>query len=319
LWPNLIASAKASGARVAIVNGRLSEGSQRGYRRLGSLVRRVLGGVDLVAAQDEATARRFRSLGARNVVVTGSLKYDGAETDRANERTRALAALAGFCGPRGGPAGGEEVATDDGTPTVWLAGSTQAPEEAICLRVFDRLSADFPHLRLILVPRHPERFDEVAGLLTASDLTWRRRSHVGQSAISNQQSEVLLVDSVGELGAWWGLADIGFVGGSFGDRGGQNMIEPAAYGVATCFGPNTRNFRDIVAALESADAARTVNDEAELEAFVRRCLVDRGVAEDLGGRASRLVATQLGATERTVDTLLKLLGEATPRPAKRSA
>ncbi|MEM8864327.1 MAG: 3-deoxy-D-manno-octulosonic acid transferase [Planctomycetota bacterium] len=290
LWPNLIAGAKVSGAQVAIINGRLSDNSFRGYCRVGKLVRRVLGQCDLIAAQDEATAERFRALGANQVVVTGSLKYDGAETDRQNARTAELRELAGF----------------DESQTVWLAGSTQAPEEQICINVFTRLQEEFPNLRLVLVPRHPERFDEVATQLTQSGIPWQRRTKLNESAIRNPQTAILLIDSVGELGAWWGTAQIGFVGGSFGDRGGQNMIEPAAYGVATCFGPNTRNFRDIVAALLAADAATVVADEQALDAFVRRSLTDLEFATQLGERASAFVATQLGATTRTVDRLQSL-------------
>lgn len=305
LWPNLIASAKQSGARVAIVNGRLSENSFGGYRRALWLVRRVLARVDLVAAQDEATAERFRALGAPRVVVTGSLKFDGAETDRGNPRTRELRCLAGLLGPRDGSA----VGGNSQQPVVWLAGSTQAPEEEICLRVFERVRGDFPELKLILVPRHPERFDEVADLLVSSGLDWKRRTQLPDSAFRLPPS-VLLIDSVGELGAWWGVADIGFVGGSFGDRGGQNMIEPAAYGVATCFGPNTKNFRDIVAALKSAGAVREVADEAALEAFVRRCLERPGFAESLGAKSKALVSTQLGATQRTVDLLTSMSDKA---------
>ncbi|MEN1681850.1 MAG: 3-deoxy-D-manno-octulosonic acid transferase [Planctomycetota bacterium] len=299
LWPNLIASAKRHGARVAVANGRLSENSHRGYRRIAPLVRRVLAMADVVAAQDAATAERFTDLGAERVAVTGSLKYDGAETVRNIPRTSELRRLARF---------GEG-------DTVWLAGSTQAPEEAICLRVFTRLRDEFPSLRLILVPRHPQRFKEVAALLSDSGIPWRRRSELTPQPEAPNPQPLLLVDTVGELGAWWGLADIGFVGGSFGDRGGQNMIEPAAYGVATCFGPNTRNFRDIVAALKAADAARTVADEAELEAFVRRCLVEDQFATGLGLRAAELVASQLGATARTVDLLEGLLAGAKNVPA----
>ena len=287
LWPNLIGAAKGEGSRVAIINGRLSDTSHRGYSRVDWLVRRVLAIVDLVAAQDDATADRFRSLGAVNVVTTGSLKYDGAETDRGNPRTRAFHELA-------------RIGEDE---TVWLSGSTQSPEEAICLNIFKRLQPEFANLRLILVPRHPQRFDEVAALLNRSDLPWARRSELAQPSAPNPQPPILLIDAVGELGAWWGLADIGFVGGSFGDRGGQNMIEPAAYGVATCFGPNTKNFRDIVATLKAADAVREVADEAELEAFVRRCLEDRSIGEALGERAKGVVATQLGATARTIGYL----------------
>ncbi|QDT70115.1 3-deoxy-D-manno-octulosonic acid transferase [Planctomycetes bacterium MalM25] len=351
LWPNLIDSAKRHGARVGIVNGRLSENSFKGYRRVGSLVRKTLEKIDLVAAQDEATADRFRTLGAPRVAVSGSLKYDGASTDRRNPRTAALRELAGF----------------DGSETAWLAGSTQAPEESVCLRVFESIREDHPDLRLVLVPRHPERFEEVAQLLKESGLPFALRSqlnrnsqpaerphaeqphaqqphaqqpHSGQPKggqprpslvgvtdqaqaqaqdLNGPQPEspaVLLVDTVGELGAWWGTAQLGFVGGSFGDRGGQNMIEPAAYGVATCYGPNTRNFRDIVAALEGADAAHTVQDEDDLEAFLRGCLELPEEARALGDRARAFVATQLGATGRTVDLLDEIIpAEATPSKA----
>jgi 3-deoxy-D-manno-octulosonic-acid transferase len=117
---------------------------------------------------------------------------------------------------------------------------------------------------------------------------------------------ILLVDTVGELGAWWGTATIAFVGGSFGSRGGQNMIEPAAYGAAVSFGPNTWNFRDVVTAMLAADAAVVVRSESELEAFVRRSLAEPAYAAALGGRAQALVQSQLGATERTI-TLLDAL------------
>ena len=122
---------------------------------------------------------------------------------------------------------------------------------------------------------------------------------------------VLLVDTVGELGAWWGTTQIAFVGGSFGDRGGQNMIEPAAYGAAVSFGPNTRNFRDIVANLLSADAAVVVKDSSQFEAFVGRCLNDPQYTTAIGKRAQQLVQSQLGATARTVALLESLLVDKT--------
>ncbi len=293
LWPNLIAAAKNYGARVAIVNGRLSDKSFRGYRRIRWVVAKVLDSIDLIAAQDAITAERFnhllldrRTARTQAVVVTGSLKYDGAESDRHNARTNELRSLAGF-------------APND---MVWLVGSTQAPEEEMAIRIFGELRKEHNNLRLVIVPRHPERFDEVAQLLASSGLDWARRSE-----LPTPSPHILLVDSVGELGAWWGTANMGFVGGSFGDRGGQNMIEPAAYGVATCFGPNTWNFRDIVSALRSADAVEVVANEEELRTFVVRCLHDPADAAQLGERARAFVATQLGATSRTVDLLETLL------------
>jgi 3-deoxy-D-manno-octulosonic-acid transferase len=304
LWPNLIAEAKEHGAGVAIINGRLSDHSFPRYRSIRPLVSRVLRQIDLIAAQNTESSERFRLLGAPadRVQVTGSLKYDGAQTDRNNPRTAALCELAHF-------------AEDE---IVFLAGSTQEPEEQIAIDIFRRLSADHPNLRLVLVPRHPERFDSVAKHLDSSRLAWLRRSQLTTAAHQNSRDAtgrphkaILLVDTVGELGAWWGTAHIAFVGGSFGSRGGQNMIEPAAYGAAVSYGPNTWNFRDIVANLSAAGAAVMVPDALALEAFVRRCLDEPQFAEDLGERAQRLVRSQLGATQRTT-SLLEMLLESTP-------
>jgi 3-deoxy-D-manno-octulosonic-acid transferase len=315
LWPNLVAAARESGARVAIINGRLSDQSFPGYRRIRPLVRRVLRQIDLIAAQNEETAQRFCALGAPpdRVHVTGSLKYDGAQTDRNNPRTVGLRNLAGI--------------TDD--EVVFLAGSTQEPEEQIAIDIYRRLSAEHPRLRLILVPRHPERFDTVARLLGESRLPWVRRSQLNRKRDAAQvadnsreptarrQRPIVLVDTVGELGAWWGTAQIAFVGGSFGSRGGQNMIEPAAYGAAVSFGPNTWNFRDIVSALLAAEAAIVVRDARELEAFVRRSLDGPEFAAAIGTRAQALVRSQLGATERTARLLDSLLGA--PRASRSAA
>jgi len=296
LWPNLIRAAKRQGARVAVVNGRLGEKSFRGYRRIRPLVAGLLRKIDLVAAQDDTYAERFRALGARPEAVhaTGSMKYDGAPTDRNNPATRRLAELAGF--------GDADI--------VLLAGSTQEPEEAIALETFRTLSSQWPQLRLVLVPRHPDRFESVAKLLDSTGIPWQRRTALGRGAASGESESssppsprVLLVDVIGELGAWWGTARIAYVGGSMGDRGGQNMIEPAAYGAAVSFGPNTWNFRDIVAAMLEHDAAVVVDGGELFTRFVRRCLEQPAYAAGLGQHAQALVRSQLGATERTVRLL----------------
>ncbi len=287
LWPNLIRAARRRGARVAVVNGRLGEKSFRGYRRIRPLVAGLMRQIDLVAAQNETYAERFRALGARSeaVHVTGSMKYDDAQTDRNNAATGRLAELAGF-------------ADDD---VVLLAGSTQEPEEEMALETFRALSPRWPRLRLVLVPRHPDRFDAVAKLLDNSGISWQRRTALGCEAASG--GRVLLVDVVGELGAWWGTARIAFVGGSMGSRGGQNMIEPAAYATAVSFGPNTWNFRDVAAAMLEHDAAVVVRDGAEFTRFVRCCLEQPDYAAELGRRGQSLVISQLGATERTFELI----------------
>jgi 3-deoxy-D-manno-octulosonic-acid transferase len=296
LWPNLIFAAREHRCRVAIINGRLSDRSFPGYRRIRWLISRLLRKIDLIAAQNEESAVRFRALGApvHRVHVTGSLKFDGAQTDRRNPKTAALREFAGF--------------TDD--DIVFLAGSTQDPEEQIAIDIYRRVRIKHPRLRLVIVPRHPERFDAVAKLLSASGLHWQRRSElvIRRPLEKGADAPIVLVDTVGELGAWWGIASIAFVGGSFGSRGGQNMVEPAAYGAAVSFGPNTWNFRDIVTSLLAADAAVVVQNAGQLEAFVQRCLDEPQYAVGLGNRAQTLVRCQLGATRRTSELIDAVLG-----------
>jgi 3-deoxy-D-manno-octulosonic-acid transferase len=292
LWPNLMAAARRRGTRLAIVNGRLSERSWRGYRRIGFAIRRVMRSLDWIGAQSETYAVRFRDLGVPSdrVAVTGSVKFDGAECDRGNPSTRRLADLAGF-------------AADD---IVFLAGSTQNPEEKLALEAFQRLASSHPRLRLVLVPRHPERFAEVAKMLDESHVEWTRRSSL-QPGRPAPENRVLLVDTVGELGAWWGTATLAYVGGSMGSRGGQNMIEPAAYGADVAFGPRTENFRDVVGLLLAAAAATVVRDGGELEGWLRGCLETPAESAARGARAQSLVLAQQGATRRTLDQLGKLL------------
>ncbi len=302
LWPNLIRAAKSSRAKVAVINGRLSEKSHRRYRLLGRIARRMLAPIDLVAAQNQEYAQRFLSLGISPAAlhVTGSIKFDGARFERNNADTRRLAGLA-------------QITETD---IVFLAGSTQDPEEQLALAVYRELSPQFPQLRLILVPRHPERFDAVAEMLARSGIPWQRRSELPTCtppastppATASRSADpplprVLLVDVVGELGAWWGTAQIAFVGGSLGQRGGQNMIEPSAYGAAVSFGPNTWNFRDVVAHLLSREGAIVVHDGRDLTRFVREMLEDPERRNDLGQRAQQLVLEQQGAADRTIELL----------------
>lgn len=292
LWPNLILAAQQHGARVAVINGRLSQRSARNYAYVRGMLRAMLRRLNLIAVQNEEYAQRFLDLGAcpKTVEITGSIKFDHAQSDRENPRTRQLAALAG-------------IQQDD---ALFLAGSTQSPEEAMVLETYRELSTEFPRLRLIITPRHPERFEAVAKLLDRAQIPWQRRSELLADR-GPSPARILLVDSVGELGSWWGTAHIAFVGGSMGRRGGQNMIEPAAYGAAVCFGPHTRNFRDVVAMMLQHDAATVVHDQRELTEFVRRCLVDPSFATGLGARASALVAQQRGACDRTCRLLGQLL------------
>jgi len=291
LWPNLIRLADRHDVKIAVVNGRLSEKSHRGYARIRFLVSGLLQKLDWIGAQDETYARRFISLGAapERVCVTGSIKFDGITPDRQNAQTQAFRKLAG-------------LTPDD---IVWLAGSTQNGEEPIILSAFQTAQQQVPNLKLLLVPRHPHRFDEVATELQSQNVSFQRRSALTVKEPS--QSNILLIDSVGELSAWWGTADIAFVGGSLGNRGGQNMIEPAAYGAAVAVGPNTWNFKDVVERLQAADALTVVHDSESLASFVVNASLDTTWRQQQGQRAQTIVLAQQGATQRTIDGLRPLL------------
>lgn len=299
IWPNLLAACKRCSIPVALINGRFGESGYKRLKMVRFLWQRIMRKIDVIAVQSETYAAWFRDVGAvpATVHVTGSMKFDGAKTDRNNPATKTLAKLAGIEAP----------------DVVFLAGSTQEPEEELALKTYLTLHDKHPRLRLILVPRHPERFDAVAEMLDRHGVDWCRRSKLTDTDGETQREKrILLVDTVGELGAWWGTAEIAFVGGSMGTRGGQNMLEPAAYGAAVCFGPNTKNFRDIVALLLADNAANNaaaivVHDGDEITAFVQRCLEEQEFTKRLGEKAQALVLRQLGATEKTLNLLKDLL------------
>jgi 3-deoxy-D-manno-octulosonic-acid transferase len=292
LWPNFILHA-AKTSRLAIINGRLSERSYRGYRRIRRLVEPVLRSFTTIGVQTATYADRMCLLGARaeTVHVTGSIKFDRVQTDRFNSATQSLRKLF-------------QLEPD---ALVLVAGSTQAPEEVLAVQAWKQLRQDFPTLRLVVVPRHKERFDEVARLIAWQKVTIARRSQLGDLSSAEQgiaDDAVILLDTLGELSDCWGLADVAFVGGSFGDRGGQNMIEPAAFGAAVLVGPNTVNFRDVMSQLEARDAITVVSHTERLVAKVRELLLDPIKREKMGRAARKTVLEGTGASQKT----LKLIG-----------
>lgn len=295
LWPNFLTAAHRCGIPVAVINGRMSPRSTRRYQLLGKLVRPILNQVSLFLVQNEEYARNFQALGVdpARIHVTGSVKYDGVLTDRNNPRTEEMRRLLNI----------------QSTDLVWVAGSTQAPEEAIALDIFRKARETHPDLRLIVVPRQKDRFDEVAGLLRQSGLPLVRRGKLEGTV--TDRSAIILIDTIGELSAIWGLADVAFVGGSLdGKRGGQNMIEPAAYGAAVIFGPHVWNFRETADRLLFAGAAHKVQDAAGLHDEVLCLLGNPQARQHLGCAAQDLVLNQQGATERTIRFLRLLLPQA---------
>ncbi|MGB7347722.1 MAG: 3-deoxy-D-manno-octulosonic acid transferase, partial [Pirellulaceae bacterium] len=287
LWPNLIRAASRQNVPVMVMNARLSQKSSLGYQKYARLTQSTFQRLTWVGCQDQVCAERFIACGtpAKNVVVTGSLKFDDAPKTRDTPEVQARQEWAGV----------------DPWHRVWMFGSTQAGEEELGLAVYQSLKKEHPELRLILVPRHPERFDAVARLIQSTGLNVHRRSS-GESLYDSQWTDetVILIDSIGELRHWWGVCQIATVGGSFGDRGGQNMLEPAGYGSAVSFGPNTRNFAEIADRLIQANGAIRVASQAELSDFVRRCLNDIPAADALGRAARKVIDQHRGATERTV-------------------
>ena len=303
LWPNLVTSAKQHGVKVALINGRFGEGGYKRYLWIRPVIASLLRQFDLITPQNEIYAGWFRRLGASSEVmqITGSIKFDGANTDRNNPETERFRKLAG-------------ISADD---IVFLAGSTQHPEETFAVECYEHLKRDFPQLRLILVPRHPERFNDVSAMLDDKEILWERRStlpEIDKMPLPADRARILLVDTVGELGGWWGTATIAYVGGSMSKRGGQSMIEPAAYGAAVSFGPNTKNFGDIVEMMLRDDAAQVVYDQREMEQFVRRCLEEPDFAERLGNNARSLVQRQAGATQKTLELLRSLFEDSGTYP-----
>ncbi len=293
LWPNFLLAAARRRVPVVVANARVSPRSFTRLRRVKGAARAfLLGRVTAFAAQDADTAGRLAALGvpSARVTVTGSVKYDGAAGDRDTPKGRDLARL---------------LRLDTGDrPLVVVAGSTHPPEEMIVLAAFARLRVRFPGLLLVLVPRHPDRSAAVAGLVAASGSVWARRSELREPVVV--RPAVVLLDTVGELGATWGLADVGFVGGSLdGARGGQSMIEPAGYGVPAVFGPHVWNFRDAARRLVECGGAVQIKDAGELADALEKLLADAELRDRVGGAAGDLVRSQQGATVRTVEVILR--------------
>jgi len=292
MWPNFLRAAERMNIPVAVVNARMSPRSFRRLHRVAGIARRLLfNRVTRFAVQEEEYAIRFRELGVdpSRIVVTGSIKYDGADGDRDTPKTRELDRLLAAEGNQ-----------------ILLAGSTHAPEENLVLAAFAKLHARHRHLKLILVPRHPDRFEEVARLVEQSGLPFVRRSRVAEPLVV--MPAVVLLDTIGELGAAWGLAHLGFTGGSLdGRRGGQSMIEPAGYGVPCVFGPHVWNFKDAAKRLVEVGGAIVIPDAADLEPQFERLIVDEPLRARMGETARQLVRKQQGATQRTLDVLDELI------------
>lgn len=288
-WPNLLLMARARGIKLVLVNARLSEKSHRGWTNLRPLAGHILSAFSLCLAQDEATAARLRDLGAANLSVTGNLK---AEAGPLPADETELAALRSAIGNR----------------PVWLAASTHKGEEEIAASVHRALAPRFPGLLTLIVPRHPGRGVDIANALREAGLRETLRS---ARAPLVADTEIYVADTLGELGLFFRLAGIVFMGGSLVPHGGQNPFEPACLECAILHGPHVQNFAEAYGALGRAAAALAVTDAGALTQEIARLLADENKRSRLG-QAARKTLSSAG-------TLAKTLAALTPALAKLEA
>lgn len=279
VWPNLLAACERRGVPVYLVNARMSEKSARGYARFGALTRASLARIRGVAAQSAADAERLERLGARQAVVAGNLKFDVPPPADTAQRAAELRAAYG-------------------TRFVFLAASTREGEEALLL---DALAAlDLPELLLVIVPRHPQRFEEVARLIEARGLRLARRSE--RRAVAPGAS-VFLGDSMGEMAAYYAAADVAYVGGSLLPHGGQNLIEAAAAGVPVLIGPHTWNFAEAAQQAVDRGAALRVQDVGQLVERVTALYADAALRQAMSAAGLAYAREHRGASERVMAML----------------
>ncbi len=292
IWPNLYVAIGRSAIPFLLVNARLSQRSLRGYQPVLPLIRLTLGQVAVIAAQSQADARRFRSIGALDdcVRVVGNLKYDLRVPDGLDAQARLRRVAWGSARP------------------VWIAASTHEDEEARVLDVHARLREQFPDLLLLWAPRHPERFAHVAEACGQRGFRTRTRS---ADAMANTDTDCFVLDSMGELMGFYAAADVAFVGGSLQSVGGHNVLEPAALAVPSVVGPYTFNFADATALLRDEGALLQVADADGLADALAKLLADAPRRRAMGAAGRLTVERERGALARTMDLIAQRLPVAT--------
>lgn len=293
IWPNLLHACAHNGLPAFLINGRLSEKSQRGYARIAgirTLVRRALESVQVVAAQSEADAGRFRVLGAKNIVITGNIKFD-------LRLEPALVAL------------GETWRASQRGRRVLLCASTREDEESMLLDAYLKTFDDHARrdLLLVVVPRHPQRFDLVADAINSAGLRFNRRSQGPQEVADNLSMEVLLGDSMGEMAAYYALCDVVIIGGSFLPLGGQNLIEACAMGKPVIMGQSIFNFAEATQLAKDAGAMLQVHDAHDAMRTAQMLLGDDARRQQMREAGLKLITANRGATEKTLALITPML------------
>jgi len=296
VWPNLVRIAKRNNVPIIVVNGRLSERSFKRYNLIKGITKKVFGNVTLALVQNDQYAERFRKVGVTNVIVTGSLKYD---TSLITDRVEGSDIL-------------QNQLFGNNLKSLWVAGATGNDEEKIILDVYRRLieQTQFADLGLVIVPRKPERFNEVADLIKKSGFDFLRYSELKSDPklkIENTKWKIVLGDTMGDLRKFYSLAKIIFVGRSLVPMGGSDMMEAAALGKCTVFGPYAFNFKQTVDDLLKADGAILVRNGDELFNAMKKCLTDSGYAKRIAQNGREIIRKNQGATLRTVTQISKFL------------
>ncbi len=287
IWPNTLAGCAARNIPVVLVNARLSEKSARGYGRVRPLTREAIGNITKIVAQTDADAERFKGLGALNaqLAVTGNIKFDIDIPAMVREAAQTLRQPLG-------------------ARVVWIGASTHRGEDEPIIAAHKALLAVQPDALLILVPRHPERFDDVARLIEQSGLRLQRRS---DGAAIHADTQVLLGDTMGELLLMFGVASFAFVGGSLVDNGGHNMLEPAAWCLPVITGPSDFNFALISQLLIASGALVQIEDGRALTDVVLALAGDASLREERGRAARAVVDANRGALQRVIAEVAGLL------------
>lgn len=294
LWPNFLRECRHRKIATAIVNGRLSEKSFGRYRIIRSFIRKVLSGLTLAVMQTEADADRIRKLGLGpdRVEISGNMKFDAGALDESSDLVEEFASRFAF---------------RDSRPVI-LAASTHDSEERIVLESFTKLRASgLGETRLVIAPRHRERFNAVASLLNDSQFSWTRRT--SPAADTDRHVDIVLLDSIGELKLLFPLATVVFMGGSIARVGGHNVLEPAEAGACIVTGPHTKNFDEIVKTFTARKALIQLDEQqngamaTELGEVFSKLLLDDTHRNELGARGKALIEENRGATARTIELL----------------
>ncbi len=295
VWPNFASEAKSRNIPLLVFNGRLSDNSFPRYKLIKPITKKMFANVSMFLVQTEEYKQRFIELGTdkQKITVTGSVKYDTAAITDVVEGSRQLA---------------DSLSISD-NQRLFVAGGTGSGEEEIIIDVFKKLKPDFNNLRLAIVPRKPERFDEVAALIQKQQLPLIRYSNIKNSSqkIDIPADSVILCDTMGDLKKFYSLAEIVFVGRSMCPMGGSDMMESTAMGKFTTFGVHTFNFKQTVDALLNADGAVEVENAQQLEAVLHKALCDDQYKDKIASNGKQVIAENQGATEKSVKIIKQYL------------